>query len=392
MNLQARSIVVFALILLIMQSCALWQKSPAVEIEHHEQIARDFVHALAQIDTFQPQNSTARFARQFNSESAISPFLNAMKDRMVEMGYAVQLVDYTTPDLVVQHRVIPKGANEFGEVMLHEILVGDIGLRRAYATSESGVLQATSRLFVKGYDASRISTESIDQALPSESEIPPTIKQPAIVSLNEELAALSSPEQNTESNLSSTADGAGVGTLSEENRSPPSPVFSSNNVFATAPAPNRGSLGIEIDPKTGRPSVTSIAIESVLNDSNNIWDLGESNYTSLFTEYGNVAEKVLIFPNDSMRLGDTNKVFIKTFMRDFDPASDVVSIVGCSLGHTDIDNGNEILAKGRAERVKQELLFSGISEAQIFDEGCWADDAQINFPSRGVVMTIKRRS
>ena len=60
-------------------------------------------------------------------------------------------------------------------------------------------------------------------------------------------------------------------------------------------------------------------------------------------------------------LGERNKRLVRRAVEAFDPERDMFSIVGCSLGPTSIPNGNEALALGRANRVKEELLFAAES-------------------------------
>lgn len=132
------------------------------------------------------------------------------------------------------------------------------------------------------------------------------------------------------------------------------------------------------------------------NDSDarkqNYFETGESNYGGLFDEYDDVVSSVLIFPNDSLRLGNSNKAIIDQYVSKLNPETDVLSVLGCSLGTTKIANGNSLLAIGRANRVKEAFLFSGLAHNQVLEEGCWAPEfVQMELPSRGVVVTLKRK-
>jgi len=97
------------------------------------------------------------------------------------------------------------------------------------------------------------------------------------------------------------------------------------------------------------------------------------------------------FGNDSMRLGAAQKAIVARYAQRFRPETDLISIVGCSHGRTVIDNGNSLLALGRTNRVKEALVYAGLSPEAVLDEGCWADSYHAEFPRRGVVMTLKRR-
>jgi len=123
----------------------------------------------------------------------------------------------------------------------------------------------------------------------------------------------------------------------------------------------------------------------------NVFDRQRSNYASAFSRYTNLDTQRLIFANDSLHLAPDNKRVLERMAAGVDPASDIISVIGCSLGGTAIDNGNQILAEGRTNRVKEWLMFAGIDAKLIFDEACWAEtpwDEAV--PRRGVVVTHKR--
>lgn len=132
--------------------------------------------------------------------------------------------------------------------------------------------------------------------------------------------------------------------------------------------------------------------ESAVPIRKNMYETMQSNYLGLFSGYEDVDQSILVFPNDSLRLGEVNKSIIERYVEMMDPETDVLSVIGCSHGKTEISNGNSLLALGRANRVKEALLFSGLEHDRILEEGCWApqlfDDVM---PRRGVVLTLKRQ-
>ena len=124
----------------------------------------------------------------------------------------------------------------------------------------------------------------------------------------------------------------------------------------------------------------------------NMYETLRSNYAELFANYEDVRQDTLIFDNDSMRLGPQNKSVIDAYAAELQPETDVLSVIGCSHGPSALENGNEVLAIGRANRVKEAFLFAGISHDQVLEEGCWAPHAFDGvMPSRGVLLTLKRR-
>lgn len=124
----------------------------------------------------------------------------------------------------------------------------------------------------------------------------------------------------------------------------------------------------------------------------NLYETLVSNYADVFAGYEDVDQSILIFPNDSLRLGDNNKLIIEQYVENMNPETDLLSVIGCSHGNTEVNNGNSLLALGRANRVKEALLFSGLEHDQILEEGCWAPQTFDEvMPRRGVVLTLKRQ-
>ena len=123
----------------------------------------------------------------------------------------------------------------------------------------------------------------------------------------------------------------------------------------------------------------------------NVFDLTESNYRALFARYDDVTSTILVFANDSMTLGQQNKRAIAKLAARLQPDTDIVSVIGCSHGYTDLDNGNSLLALGRANRVKEAFVHAGVDYTQVLDEGCWSSEYFDEvMPRRGVVVTLKR--
>lgn len=134
------------------------------------------------------------------------------------------------------------------------------------------------------------------------------------------------------------------------------------------------------------------ALNSGKVEVNNLFYGNESTFSSVLDNYNKVERQVIVFGNDSMILGDTNKALIDQFVETHMRQGDVISLVGCSNGPTALAIGNEGLALGRAKRVTEALQSRGIARANILDEGCWAPvKAGDRFPSRAVVMELWRK-
>jgi len=135
--------------------------------------------------------------------------------------------------------------------------------------------------------------------------------------------------------------------------------------------------------------VETLSVNGV--EKKNMYETRRSNFSAIFANYEDVKREVLIFPNDSLFLGDENKAVIEQYANSVENGTDVISLIGCSHGNTALSNGNSLLALGRANRVKEALLYVGLPESQVLDEGCWAPvHFDEKMPRRGVVMTLKR--
>lgn len=155
------------------------------------------------------------------------------------------------------------------------------------------------------------------------------------------------------------------------------------------------SVATEVEPTVSpampAPQAKRIATPSGNAIKHNMYENMLSNYEDVFEDYEEIDRKTLIFPNDSLRIGDSNKDIIEHFASRMDPETDVLSVIGCSHGNTEYENGNSLLALGRANRVKESFMFLGMEHDKVLEEGCWAPVVFDQMPKRGVVVTLKRR-
>ncbi len=168
------------------------------------------------------------------------------------------------------------------------------------------------------------------------------------------------------------------------------------SVYPSKPAPIAAAT--TTPEVTATPAVAPIPppsraqrVEAARDNSENLYELGVSNYDQVFEEFDDVESITVVFANDSLRIGESGKSRISQLLSNYDHDTDVVSVVGCSHGYTAIRDGNRRLAAGRAKRVTEALINAGVQREKVLDEGCWAttpfDEV---FPRRGVVLTLKR--
>jgi len=139
----------------------------------------------------------------------------------------------------------------------------------------------------------------------------------------------------------------------------------------------------------------SLPSYKTLNSQNieieNLYSRGVSNFETVDKEYRVVRKDIIIFGDDSLRLKNRGKSQITRLAGFFNDDTDIFRLVGCSNGPTKHGGGNEALALGRSKRVAEALLAKGVKQSSILDEGCWAPVSSEEYPSRGVVIELKRK-
>ncbi|MFK7852598.1 MAG: hypothetical protein AB8B79_00735 [Granulosicoccus sp.] len=261
-----------------------------------------------------------------------SHFGQHINEELQERGYKLELVN-SEEGLNQVKPQIKQSASEKGEQKRYVLTIGQISVERSYAIVADSTVPISEQV-IRGAEQRKIS-------------------------LNDDIFEV------PDSEFSTVAFKAYEGPLIED-------------VLAAAPKPKKISSWWKRDDQN--------AVK------NNIYETMSSNYKDVFSGYEDIDQSILIFPNDSLRLGESNKQVIDEYVSKMDPDTDVLSVIGCSHGETEISNGNSLLALGRANRVKEAFLFSGLEHDQILDEGCWAPQTFDEvMPRRGVVLTLKRK-
>lgn len=323
-----------AVLVTLTTSCASFgfRNNSRLSEDQAELVSRDFVTAISKLRGFRPRETTV----QFHSPS--TDFAKKLHDTMRGAGYGLQVLpkDEFGPNHVSY--VSEQFESPDGTTVAYEVTVGKVKLGREYEIRLGRVFPVAA-LSVKGANESGIGNvdNSIFKDTDSGRWMPvPTYNEPVVI----------------------------VG----DTRNPQSDIANTNSL---------GRLKSEIAAPS-KPKVNMAA-------------LGESNYSSLFKLYDPTRKEILVFPNDSLTMGRGNKKTLASIANQFDPNTDVISVIGCSHGKTNIDNGNALLANGRASRVKEELIMSNISPDSIYDEGCWAPNGLKDMPPRGVIVTLRTK-
>jgi len=327
-----------ALALLMSSGCALFSGEGDGDIDTVMQggadeqeldlIAQNLVFTLAQLGELNPMNTTVQLTRPR------SAFGREIVRRVHGVGYGVQSVPDDRGANYLRYRV-QRTVSEEADETRYLVSIGDVSVERSYQ---------------------RIG----DRLLPVSAQRVRGAVKPSAVELNDDLFAL---EEGS--------------TLSDVE-------------FGT----EQGPRIIDIATGLGEPVEQAAGGEVDAFDlrvRQNLYGRLESNYAQIFVDYEDIEQDSLSFPNDSMLLGREQKRTIIDYATRADPETDLLSVVGCSHGNTDIANGNGVLAIGRANRIKEALVYAGVPAEMVLDEGCWASTYHTIFPKRGVVLTLKRR-
>jgi len=301
--------------------------------EHQRLIAGNLVIALSQLDGLYPSITTLQ------TSSVLTPFGKILIDEVASIGYGLQVVDGDLGANLIRFRAA-SSESELGYRTLYRIEVGNQYAEREYAVTNEQVLP-TSPMRVSG----------------TNNEI---LLNDTAFGISDEIAEYSYVIAKSEA------------------------VPEIKIINASASTANDGNSNESIS-----------VVDNYLNRRNtvNIYGNQPSNYENLLSDYDGITKEILIFDNDSLQLGAENKKTVQSLAETFDPESDVFLVLGCSQGITRREEGNQYLAVGRANRVKEELIANGVDADKIFDEGCWGGNhEEEELPTRGVVLSRKRRS
>jgi outer membrane protein OmpA-like peptidoglycan-associated protein len=311
----------------------------ADDFERSRLIALDLVNALVQIPTLRPASTTLHTARPRSrfGELLVASLQDAGYDLRIGDKASAGWLNYSIEPVSVVAPAAPVPGTADYTFM---VSAGSVKVKRTYRVDSLGVRPASS-LFVHGGDGSGIRLhDALFDRLST-----------GIVSASDK------PFQV-----------AGKRAVANQ--------AVTNQAAANQALENRAAV-------KGLPPVVK----------KNMYETRRSNFESLLQNYDSVRSEVLIFPNDSLVMGASNKRIAREIVASFDPGSDVISVIGCSHGKTSLVKGNQKLALGRSYRVKEELILAGIAADKILEEGCWANvHFDQEMPRRGVVVTHKRRS
>ena len=402
-------------------------------------VAQDFVNIMLQIEKLNPVSTVLSFGLEEGNSSEIdarsiktnNSFGKALRSIAANSGYTLETVDNpTSANNYVSFAIAEFGDAVDGTTYTYDVSIGEIDLRRVYKSLEDGGIEPLKAMLVRGTDVSQL--EADDSIFANLSSSKASLAQTSTASPAAVAKTDQQPNQPSDDTSGSIADSTNIADSTSiadsTNIADSTSIADSTNIadstsiadIATSESTSDEQSNVSI---LERPVTVAAPFISDLPEADfegptqesgtvaqslaggdlatgfetirkiNIAVTGESNYESLLADKQDVAEEILVFGDDSYVLGVRNKEILSEMMAKFNPDTDVVSVVGCSTGVTKIANGNAALAIGRANRVKEALLYSGIQHDKIYEEGCWSPQANSTpFPNRGVVVTVKRNA
>jgi hypothetical protein len=335
-------IAVLSLGLLVSACSTMGDRASATDKRAEAAIAENLVLTIAQVPSLSPLLNTVQMS------PPITTFGERVASLLADSGYGIQTVDGDTGEFFVRYRE-EEISSELGVETSYVVAIGNVSVARSFDLSGGEDPRPVSPLFVAG-------APEFD------------------ISLNDDVFA--------------QVDADVSYALFDESTSPTVIDFDTQ----TAQVISDQSEGVTVTGvSTNNATPIQVAAPQV-RVKENVFHLLESNFAGIFEDYDNVKSEILVFGNDSMRLGEGNKRIVQQYVEAFNPETDLVSIIGCSHGNTAVRNGNAVLAVGRANRVKEAFLFAGLDDTKVLEEGCWAGEYHDSMPRRGVLLTLKRRA
>lgn len=342
-NVVLKTIVLTCSIVLVAGCASLGQPEsdePDIETFMVQYVSRDFLSVYTQL--LPPRETTV----QLGKPSTV--FGKELEEGFKETGYGIQRVGADQGPFYMTYSENTKHNSDNRKTYTYKLDVGDLGLERTYINVKNAGVFPAGPMMVYG------TTKNVELN-------PDLFKQQG-----SQLAFVS--EVQYEKRAESASDTVPKITLVDED------LIRGILEKQDADLPSYKALNSQ-----------NIAIE-------NLYSRGESNFQSVDIDYRTVRKDVIIFGDDSLRLRERGKDQITRLAGFFNANTDLFRLVGCSNGPTKHEGGNEALALGRSKRVAEALLSQGVKQSSILDEGCWAPVSHDEFPARGVLVELKRRT
>lgn len=319
-------------------------------------IAADFVATMKQLPESQPSETV------LHTNKPSTRFGELLLSSLQSAGFDLRIGNAQSQRWLAYNANRDSMLSDAGNpVYTFIVAAGDIKLKRSYEVDQYGVMPAGS-MFVRGASAETV------------------VMDDSIFSVRRSETAGAVTDQQSTPN--SDIDAAIVELQAIPSRKPLTTIRKQAVASPRAVVQRKAPQRADIQPSTSG--------SGNYEEFSNMFVTDKSRYEEIFKSYGLVESVVYIFPNDSLMLGKQNKILVQQLTKNFNSSTDVLSVIGCSHGSSNIENGNAYLANSRAFRVKEEFVSAGLSDDKVFEEGCWAGVAHPKMPARGVLVEHKR--
>jgi len=353
------------------------RRAEPVETDQARLVARDFVSALTQLRGFTPTNTMLQV------RPPATPFGEELTDELRRAGFGLQMVaeDDSGP-LLVSYDAKAFEADDAGRSVGYRLRVGAIELGREYEVRGGRVFPMTA-LSVRG---TRISESPLDNAIfdrnvaaeartaePMPEQEPGRVDGTDGVDPPMEPSILLPPldDNRSQAGWQEVSDSGGLQNDAVTSRaSRPEIPRADPDRPATVP-PARGQAPIEWGPQ-------------------DVLSLGGESFAAVADGYEIEEQEVLMFSDDSTRLRKANRPRLESLVSSFDPATEVITVLGASHGPTGMPGRNRALAIGRADRIRVELLALGLDPDKVIEGGSWSTEKSPGL-DRGVIVSVHRR-
>ena len=370
--------------------------SPAIPApESVELIARNFVSVLAQVPSLPPTGTTLSVPLSADDSSG---FGNSLRSALLQTGYVMRTGNGADVDGTLTYSVEIESATDsdkaeytgdgaFRDVAIHQVAVGDIGLRRRFVVLNGGRLMPLSPMQSRGFDSANLVTDDSSferQGTPGYADVRSTSDTPeALPEDGDDFA------QTTVLDSSAISDNT-VNADSVDSSLVPPPIASEPRAEPEPLSPSDTPLALQSNRE--RVAVTGDLVLP-LQDTHNYRDLGESNYAELFYNLRLIDERIIEFGNDSTELNAQGAQILDAMLGEYDEDRDRISVIGSSHGAGAYPGAQKDLAQGRALQVQDKLTSLGVSPQNLFVEASWSTQYYDEMlPRRGVVVSVWRDS
>ena len=251
-------------------SSASTSSAGAVSTTSEQLIAIDFVNALLQFDGMHPSE------RSLSVVTPVSAFGEELLFVLGQAGYQVRVTDSISAENFLDYSQTVKSRESDGVHQTFLLSVNQIKLKRDYFFQAQGVTPS-SNLFIKGGDSAKI------------------VVNDDLFDIPQQTANVREPE--VDNTIASVSENKAV--------IPPQPSVAAEESVVLAPV-STPKIQPLVKPSSTSPNRAEEIARAKRREAN-LYETGESKFASILEGFQDVSSTVVVFPNDSLNLGERGK-------------------------------------------------------------------------------------